>query len=91
MKSLPVGDTYAGQKIYSMILDDRSEYRYPKGCFGNKIIEAIVNGRLYNDQKKEVYLAAPVNRKNIHLYYHFQMKIFIRRFALKYIVIEIKL
>ena len=62
-KSLPVRDTYAGQKIYSMILDDRSEYRYPKGCFGNKIIEAIVNGRLYNNQKKEVYLAAPVKSK----------------------------
>lgn len=62
-KSLPVGDTYASQKIESMILDDRSEYRYPKGCFGNKIIEAIVNGRLYNDKKKEVYLAAPVNSK----------------------------
>ena len=46
-----------------MILDDRSEYRYPKGCFGNKIIEAIVNGRLYNNQKKEVYLAAPVKSK----------------------------
>lgn len=62
-KSLPVGDTYASQKIELMILDDRSEYRYPKGCFGNKIIEAIVNGKIYNDKKKEVYLAAPVNSK----------------------------
>ena len=62
-KSLPVGDTYASQKIESMILNDRSEYRYPKGCFGNKIIETIVNGKIYNDKKKEVYLAVPVNSK----------------------------
>jgi len=62
-KSLAVEDTYASQKIESMILDDRSEYRYPKGCFGNKIIEAIVYGKIYNDKKKEVYLAAPVNSK----------------------------
>lgn len=62
-RSLAVGDTYAGQKIESMILDDRSEYRYPKGCFGNKIIETIVNGKIYNDKKKEVYLVAPINSK----------------------------
>ena len=46
-----------------MILDDRSEYRYPKGCFGNRIIEATVDGRLYDDEKKEVYLASPINSK----------------------------
>ena len=45
-KSFSVGNTYAGKEIGSMILDDRSEYRYPKGCFGNKIIEATVDGRL---------------------------------------------
>ena len=62
-KSLPIRGTYAGKEIGSMILDDRSEYRYSKGCFGNKIIEATVNGKIYNDKKKEVYLAAPVNSK----------------------------
>ena len=62
-KSLSVRDTYAGKEIGSMILDDRSEYRYPKGCFGNKIIEATVDGRLYNDEKKEVYLVSPINSK----------------------------
>ena len=46
-----------------MILDDRSKYRYPKGCFGNRVIEANVNGRLYNDEKKEVYLASPITSK----------------------------
>lgn len=62
-KSFPVGDTYAGKEIGSMILDDRSEYRYPKGCFGNKIIEATVDGKSYDDKKKEVYLVSPVNSK----------------------------
>ena len=46
-----------------MILDDRSKYRYPKGCFGNSKIDATVDGRLYNDQKKEVNLASPINSK----------------------------
>ena len=46
-----------------MILDDRSKYIYPNGCFGNRIIEATVDGRLYNDEKKEVYLASPINSK----------------------------
>ncbi|MGT2935328.1 hypothetical protein ACVR0P_05565 [Streptococcus castoreus] len=62
-KSLSVRDTYAGKEIGSMILDDRSEYRYLKGCFGNRIIEATVDRRLYNDEKKEVYLASPINSK----------------------------
>ena len=62
-KSLSVRDTYAGKEIGSMILDDRSKYRYPKGCFGNRIIEATVYGRLYNDEKKEVNLASPINGK----------------------------
>lgn len=46
-----------------MILDNRDEYRYSKECFGNKIIESIVNRKIYNDKKKEVYLAVPVNSK----------------------------
>ncbi len=62
-KSFPVGNTYGGKEIGSMILDDRSEYRYLKGCFGNKIIEATVDGKLYDDKKKEVYLASPINSK----------------------------
>ena len=62
-KSLSVRETYAGKEIGSMILDDRSEYRYPKGCFGYKIIEAAVDGKLYDDEKKEVYLVSPINSK----------------------------
>lgn len=62
-KSFPVENTYAGKEIGSMILDDRSEYRYPKGCFGNKIIEAIVVGQIYDNDKKEVYLVSPIKSK----------------------------
>lgn len=62
-KSFPVGNTYAGKEIGSMILDDRSEYRYPKVCFGNKIIETTVDGKLYDDKKKEVYLVSPIKSK----------------------------
>ncbi len=29
-KNYPVNDTYNGKQISEMILDDRSEYRYPK-------------------------------------------------------------
>lgn len=36
---------------------------YPKGCFGNKIIEATVDVKSYNDNKKEVYLVSPINSK----------------------------
>ena len=62
-KSFSVGNTYAGKEIGSMILDDRSEYRYPKGCFGYKIIEANADRKSYNDEKKEVYLVSPINSK----------------------------
>lgn len=62
-KSSPVRDSYAGKEISSMILDDRSEYRYPKGCFGNRIIEATAQGRFYDNEKKEIYLVAPINSK----------------------------
>lgn len=62
-KGLPVRSIYANREIGGMILDDRSKYRYPKGCFGNKIIEATVAGKLYDDEKKEVYLASPISSK----------------------------
>ena len=38
------------------------EYRYPKGCFGNKIIEATTKGKIYNNGK-EIYSASPINSK----------------------------
>ena len=62
-KSKPVTDVYGDKEMGSMILDDRSEYRYPKGCFGSRIVEAIVTGKLYDNGKKQIYLSAPVNSK----------------------------
>ena len=60
-KSCPVTETYGDKEIGEMLLDDRSEYRYPKGCFGNRIIEARAKGKLYNNIKKQIYLTAPMN------------------------------
>lgn len=60
-KSKPVAETYGDKDIGSMILDDRSEYRYPKGCFGNRIIESFPKRKLYDNAKKQVYLSSPIN------------------------------
>ncbi len=62
-KSMPVNSKYGDKEIGEMLLDDRSEYRYPKGCFGNRIIETIVKKRIYDDDKKQIYLAAPIRSK----------------------------
>lgn len=62
-KSMPVRSRYGDKEIGEMLLDDRSGYRYPKGCFGNKIIEAVAKLRIYDDSKKEIYLTAPMDSK----------------------------
>lgn len=62
-KSMSVKSLYSGKEVGEMILDDRSEYRYPKGCFGNKIIEATTNDWIYDTKNKEIYLTAPINSK----------------------------
>lgn len=62
-KSKPVTDVYGDKEISLMILDNRSEYRCPKGCFGNRIVEAIVKGKFYDNVKKQIYLAALVDSK----------------------------
>ena len=46
-----------------MILDERSLYRYPKGCFGNRIIESYAKPKLYDNAKKQIYLFAPTNAR----------------------------
>lgn len=60
-KSKPVTETYGHKEIGTMILDDRSEYRYPRGCFENRIIESFPKRKLYDNTKKQVYLSAPIN------------------------------
>lgn len=63
-KSYTCTDNYNGQVIGQMLLDDRSEYMYPKGVFGNRIIESKVKtGNFYDPNKKEIYLMAPSSKK----------------------------
>lgn len=57
---------YGDEKIGRMILDDRTAYWYPKGVFGFKIIESCVKGRIYDSDKNEIYLVAPVANPNYH-------------------------
>lgn len=71
-KSYHVTDTYGNKEIGEMILDDRSEYRYPKGCFGYKIIEATVKRIIYDNVKKQIYLEAPINSKKYSFVLQFE-------------------
>ncbi|OTO65571.1 MULTISPECIES: hypothetical protein [unclassified Enterococcus] len=63
--------TYNNKAIGQMLLDDRSEYMYPKGVFGHKIIKAKTKtGGFYNAEKQEIYLVAPSSEK-----YEFVLKV----------------
>ena len=65
-KQFPPNYSYGNEKIGKMILDDRTEYWYPKGVFGFKIIESCVKGRFYDNDKNEIYLVAPIANPNYH-------------------------
>ena len=69
-KSRPIADMYGNEEIGAMILDDRSLYRYPKGCFGNRIIEACVRGRFYDDKSRKITVYAPIQNPK----YSFQLQ-----------------
>lgn len=73
-KSRPVTDTYGDKKIGEMILDNRSEYRHQRGCFGNRIVEAVVgkSGYFYNREEKQIYLAAPLGSQRYSFVLQFQ-------------------
>ena len=63
-KSYPCTHSYNGLEIGQMLLDDRSEYMYPKGVFNNKIIESRVkSGMFYDSDKSEIRLVAPSSKK----------------------------
>lgn len=63
-KSYECTHKYNNQEIKKMLLDDRSEYFYTRGVFGNRIIEAKAkNGEFYNPKKLELYLVAPSSKK----------------------------
>jgi len=52
---------YAGKEIGTMLLDNRSEYRYQKGCFGNRIIEAKTQSYVYNPKTQQINLEVTVS------------------------------
>ncbi|AXH99842.1 hypothetical protein DV702_08900 [Sporosarcina sp. PTS2304] len=63
-KSYPCSHKYNNLSIGKMLLDDRSEYMYPKGVFGNRIIESKVKrGIFYDSTKMELRLVAPSSKK----------------------------
>ncbi|OOF70747.1 hypothetical protein [Rodentibacter caecimuris] len=54
-KSKDVRDTYNKKEIGYMLLDKRSLYMNPKGIFGYRIIEAVVQKYFYNNDDLELY------------------------------------
>lgn len=63
-KSYPCSHSYNNLVIGQMLLDDRSEYMYPKGVFGNRVIESKVkSGAFYDSMKMEICLVAPSSQK----------------------------
>lgn len=62
-KSFDPTDTYSGVKIGQMIVDDRSEYMYPKGIFCKKLIEGQAKEYFYDSKKKEITILAPIKSK----------------------------
>ncbi|MEG0737574.1 MAG: hypothetical protein RR441_11935, partial [Longicatena sp.] len=70
-KSIDVVDTYDGKDVGQMIVDDRSEFMYPKGVFGKRIIEGKVFGYFYNSKTMEITIKAPILSEK----YTFQVKI----------------
>lgn len=62
-KSRKITDIYGDKEIGDMILEGRSLYRYPKGCFGYKIIEARTQRRFYDKEKQQIFLYSPCNER----------------------------
>lgn len=59
-KTFPEKAKYAGMEIGMMLLDNRSEYRYQKGCFGNRIIEAKTQSYVYDKKTQQINLEVAV-------------------------------
>lgn len=70
-KGYSVTETYGDKEIGEMLLDDRSEYKYPRGCFGNRFIEARAKGKFYDSIKKQIYLIAPMNSEKYSFIWKF--------------------
>lgn len=71
-KSIPIEESYAGRRIYEMIIDDRSENYSAEDHAGNRIIECNgQKGYIYFDNCKEIRLKAPFESKNIKIILRF--------------------
>lgn len=68
-KAYDCQDTFNGQVIGQILLDDRSSYMYPKGVFGYRIIEAKCREYLYDDTN--IYLETPIDNVMYCLKLHF--------------------
>lgn len=62
-------DTFNGQIVGQILLDNRSSYMYPKGVLGYRIIEAKCRAHLYD--KSNIYLETPIYGKMYDLKLHF--------------------
>ena len=69
-KSYRCLDEYNGYCIGQMLVDDRSEYMYPKGVFKDRIIETKVKkGKFYDKNELEIDLVSYASEK-----YTFKLK-----------------
>jgi hypothetical protein len=60
-KSIDVIDKYNNKEVGQMIIDDRSEFMYPRGVFGKRLIEGRVNKYFYDSIKMELSISAPIS------------------------------
>lgn len=73
-KSMPPNVKYGDKEIGDMLLDERSFYRYPKGCFGYRLIEAKAEAKSYDSKKYEIYVKAPIKGNEYSFIMHMQDK-----------------
>ncbi len=78
-KSMPVNKKYGDKEICDMLLDERSFYRYPKGCFGHRLIEAKAETKLYDYTKNEIYVKAPIQGNGYIFIMHIQDEALFRK------------
>lgn len=70
-KSYEVHHRYGDKEIGEMLLDNRSLFKYSKGCFGIRIIEAQADNFFYSKEKLQIYLTAPLKSEYNSNYYSF--------------------
>jgi hypothetical protein len=58
-KNRRCADKYNGTVVGFMLLDDRSRYMYPKGVYGNKIVEGSFVSELVDPVSLEIGIEAP--------------------------------